>query len=189
MANPEEVNLGKEFSRTLVPWFLVMVGTILILRILHALPPYLGQQEEPGLRLVNSVREAQVVLGKPLVLPAYFPDYLAWPPQEIKVQREPYLLASLVIYSRQQKEPILWIYQGVGSFGSLARALPWEQWRPDGVEVSLGRVRARLSSFRTREGSWLFSLAWEQEDLKLILVGHLPQGELTRIARSMALQR
>lgn len=179
------VNFARNIYRLLLPLVLVMAVTALFLRLLNALPSYIQPEALLEAHSVATVGEAESALKRKLLLPGYFPDYLAWPPGKITVQQRPVPLAKLTIYDRAGQRPVLMLYQGSPEMMErgveVLPALPLLTKET----VRLGDVAAELSTYRAKDGRPWYRLAWHARGQALVVTTSLPQKELLKIARSM----
>ncbi len=135
---------------------------------------------DPGPRLARSALEAEALFGARLLLPAYYPDTLAWPP----------------IY-RAGRAPAPWVVMEIrhrdgGAGMALGQALGVEppEPRPPGApaateQVSLGDGTATLERYPRGGDAPLYYLRWRRGDRHLVLAGREGPEMLVRIARTM----
>ena len=90
--------------------FLVTVAVVLLLlKLLNWLPSVL---ENEGLKKYGSVDDVRAALKIPKVyIPAYFPEYIQWPPAEIFAQRRPFPMVMMHFTHRDSKSFALSLYQ------------------------------------------------------------------------------
>lgn len=90
--------------------FLVTIAAVLlVLKLLNWLPSVLEQE---GLRKYDSVDDVSAVLKIPRVyIPAYFPEYIQWPPAEIFAQKKPFPLIMMHFTHRDSKSFALSLFQ------------------------------------------------------------------------------
>ena len=172
-----------EVLKTVVTLGVVLGAVALGLRILHLVPPYLAP--EP-VRSYATVEEARRATGLPLYLPAYFPDYLRWPPDEVRGWVEPGPKISVTVALRDSGQPVLWMEEWVprpsGSVPDLPKAS--QIVGKETVDLSDG-VRAEVVSYDVVGAPLYHRLLWDQEDVRVLLTATLPVEELVRMARSM----
>jgi hypothetical protein len=90
--------------------FLVTVAVvILLLKLLNWLPSVL---QDEGIKKYSSVEEVRTALKIPRVyIPAYFPEYIKWPPAEIFAQRRPFPLVMMHFTHRDSRSFALSLFQ------------------------------------------------------------------------------
>ena len=166
----------------------VVLGLIALgLRILNLLPPYVSP---PPVRDYPTVDEARRATGVPLYLPAYFPEYLQWPPVQVRGWTAPVPRVSIVAALRVSGQPVLWLEEWLPRLGALEPAFPEGVLdRPQAVKranvVLRSGITAELVEYRDSGGKALYQLAWEQPELKLVLTAALPLGDVLNMAGSM----
>lgn len=175
----------RESVRIVLPLVLVLGAVSLSLSLLNRLPSYIQENRADGVRVYNTVDEAERDLGVRIWIPAYFPDYLHWPPVEIKAKRRPVLTISLLFRSRQGADPVLFIHEILSEPGEL----PADAREPGPVvnryKIDIGDGQGSLTLSKDKEGrNWSY-LSWEKGGRYLVgLTVHSPE-ELLKIARSI----
>lgn len=159
-----------------------MLGAALFLYILGQLPPLIQSKE---IQKYQNIEEAEARLGIDIMLPAYYPDYLAFPPARIEVEQEPVLLISLFISSREEGKGILIIREIISHSLSLPPGAPrlkevWEETEV-GIDGNLGTLILGKGS----DGNFYNEVVWRAEDRHFILTTTLPPAELLKIAQSL----
>lgn len=159
------------------------------LRALDALPALL-RGEGPGVVRVDSVEAAERLFGGPLVLPAFFPDTLAWPPSAIRVRTTPPVAVVLVFTGRDGRTARLWLCEVRGP-------APPPDLLPAGR--SLHRVTlevpgapgaaAVLERVQVADGSVSHDLVWRQDSGTIVLRYAGAADELVAIAHSLRRRR
>ena len=132
-----------------------------------------------------TVAELEQEAGERLVLPAYFPSHLAWPPRQVHLHGGRTRTAVLTIAARSEvAAPRLYVAQAIGS-GSLDREV-----LPGGVVLESGPVEvggqpATLERIKGEDGAVWYgvSLRWRERDVVLRSRGGLE--ELLRMAGSL----
>ena len=167
-----------------VATLVVVLGIVALgLRILHLVPPHLAP--EP-MRTYATVEEARRVTGLPLYLPAYFPDFLRWPPEEVHGWTEPGPRISVTVILRDSVQPVLWIEEWVYRPGESVPDLPKAAQIVERETVDMGKgVWAEMVSYKVLGAPLYHRLFWDQEDVRVLLTASLPLEELLRMARSM----
>jgi hypothetical protein len=90
--------------------FIVTVAVVLLmLKLLNWLPSVL---ENEGLKKYSSVDDARAALKISRVyIPAYFPEYIQWPPAEIFAQRRPFPMIMMHFTHRDSRSFALSLFQ------------------------------------------------------------------------------
>src|SRR5574340_261823 len=82
-------NMVKQLHRGF-SFFVTVAVVILLLKLFNWLPSVV---QDEGLKKYSSVEEVRTALNIPRVyIPAYFPEYIKWPPAEIFAQKRPFPL-------------------------------------------------------------------------------------------------
>lgn len=160
----------------------VMGMIVISLYLLKRVPSYLQESKEKS---YNNIEEAEYALGLRIFLPSYFPEYLIWPPSEIKVVRKPSLTISLVFLSRSRRNPSLVFHQ---IFSSIKEVKPsfTELKRPlQESRVSVGEVNGTLITGTGEDGKRWMQLNWRAADRRMILIANCSVEDLLKIARSI----
>ncbi len=179
------LGLLREVARLLIPWLAVMAAAAGALRFLNTLPSLLRADIPSEKRLLSTVEEGEREVELKLLLPAYFPDYLAWPPVRIEASPHPFQGLTLYFNSRTDLTLLLILQQVMGD-----DLPPSPELMPElsGVEVRLVQVArrpARLSSGLDKQGERWRELLWWADDRFIRLLGRLEERDLFRMARSI----
>ena len=158
----------------------VMAAAAVVLATLDAVPAWIAGDAR-DVRRARTVDEVERRLRTRLVLPAYFPARLAWPPQRIRYVAGPPGAVSLWVDARAGA-PALLIAQTLGRGALPDRILPQAQ-ELDGSPVAVGPAQGRLSRV-VEDGEVRWQLAWEQGGRSLLLRSRGTVDELLRMARS-----
>ncbi len=167
----------------LVPVLVVGVSA-LALFIMGIVPGYVQGPSE-GIREYDSIEEAESRLGFDIVVPSYFPDYLAWPPAEVRGQLQPIPMAQTLFLSSDDRAEVLLISQILSSGEDLPIAWPWVesiQWE---VPATIGGREGTVIVGRNAYGRELNGVHWRAEDFHFVLVTVHGVQELMTLARSM----
>ena len=90
-------------------FFATVAVVIVLLKLLNWLPSVL---QDEGIKKYSSVDEARTALKIPRVyVPAYFPEYIKWPPAEIFAQRRPFPLVIMHFTHRDSRSFALSLFQ------------------------------------------------------------------------------
>jgi len=176
------MKLLRHLPGIIAPLLALLAGTTLLLRAVDYLPALWLREVLPEVERFHSPRELEARLGTKLLLPAYFPDYLAWPPARSELYYWPGLEVRIFIDSRDSRETQLIIYQLLAD----ELALPAD---PGLVlaekNIFIHGAGAKLAWIRDGAGQRWYRLAWRTAQARLVLLAKLPPGELVRIAQSM----
>lgn len=148
------------------------------------MPPYLSP-EEP-VRTYATVEEAHRSTGVPAHLPAYFPDYLLWPPEEVRGWTMPQPKLSVTVVLRESGQPVLWLEEWLPLPGEPPPELPrTAQIVERGTVVLQEGVDTEVVTYRGPGAQSYYRLLWDQGKVRMMLTAALPYEELVRMARSM----
>lgn len=174
----------REVTRILAMLGLVMGATAGILRGLDAFGGYL-QGERRGVKEYRSIESVERKVGARVLLPAYFPDTLEWPPATVRLSGEPSPAVALSFVGRQGKGHQLFIAQTLGGPSSIPPELLPPGQRLHATVIAVNGSEARLSRVVGEDGEIWHELSWRTEGRQLALRFKGPVDELLRIARSM----
>ncbi len=155
----------------------------LALYILNLIPSSLAHQGE---RRFASLEDARRSLDFPIYLPAYYPDYLQWPPSIIASWSDPGPALSITVVMRSTNQPVLWLEerpvkgdaQGLQS-PEVDRLVYREK---DKLENG---VEAELTEYKDPRGVPYRRLVWTAGDFKIILTSSASLSDVTRMANTM----
>ncbi len=161
----------------ILPLLATLVLVALGLRLLGALPSLWLQ---PSLTAFASVEEAERALGARIWLPVYFPDYLDFPPQAIRVEREPVPRVFLSFQGRGEGEGTrLTITQVL----SAEDTLPPEVLPPTAIRGRVVDIAGVPGLVASEEDG--YRIYWRAADRHVVVKAVLSLEELLRIARSL----
>ncbi len=164
--------------------FVLMVAAVVAaLKLLNWMP--LSIQHE-GVRKYRTIEDVKEELGiKNIILPAYFPQHLIWPPSEIFAQSRPFPMVLLHFTDRDTGEIILAVRQA--DFRDRApresRLVHEKVIRRDDVMMK-GR-KGLLATGSCPDGSSCHSVTWQEGNHIFTVTEKGPVEELLRIAESM----
>jgi hypothetical protein len=173
--------------QVLLPFALVVAGTVVALAALDRLPGVLVG-EPSGVWPVPSVRELERRTGARVRLPAFFPDTLAWPPTAVRLAPGRPPSAAVVFASRATGRPVLVVCETLGSAGTISPALlePAEVLQATPVDIS-GRP-GTLARLTPAAGGVLLEVRWTSLDRTYCLRFFGPLDQLLRMADSLERQ-
>jgi hypothetical protein len=167
-------------ARTVVGLAFVLGLAAAVLAILDAVPAWIAG-ESRDVRRAQTVHDAERRLHARLVLPAYFPDTLSWPPRRIRFTVGPPGAAALSVDGRDGSPRLL--LAETTAPGDIPEALVPEAQVLDRSQVAVGAARGTLSRV-VDDGVTGWQLAWEQDGRSLLLRSRGTVDELLRMARS-----
>lgn len=160
-----------------------MCAIVISLYLLKKLPSFIQESEE---KFYSNIEEAEYALGLRIFLPSYFPEYLIWPPSEIKVVRKPSILISLVFLSRSSSSPSLVIHQIVSNKSKKMELDFLKPRRPlQETQVSVGVAKGTLIVVVGEDGKHWAYLSWKAGDRTMVLIANCSVEDLLKIARSV----
>ena len=171
-----------EGARALWILALVLGGAALSLVTLDAVPAWMHGVPR-GVRRAASVEEAERRLQAKVLLPAYFPDTLRWPPSTVRFARDDGGSVALSFLG-SDGPPALFLAQTTGGEGRLPAALLGrlaiiqQQSAPLGAGSVLARVVAE-------DGTLWNQLEWSAAGRHFLLRGRGSLDDLIRMARSI----
>jgi hypothetical protein len=160
-----------------------------MLATLDAVPAWING-ESRDVRPVRSLEEAEQRVRARLILPAYFPDSLSWPPERIRVLPGKPPAVALTLSGRDGGSPQLVLAQTVGRGEVSDRLLP-VAGALDDSRVALARAegaQGRLRRVVGPDGEIWRELAWIQDGRSLVVRSKGSLEELLRMARSARVQ-
>ena len=175
----------REMSKIVLSIAILMCVVSISLYVLNKVPGYLQERKEKSYR---SLEEAEYSLGLRIFLPSYFPDYLAWPPKEIKVARKPSLIITLVFISQGDGSPSLVIREVISNTdqGNGVGVDFIEPKSPSGeIQVSVGGEKGTLRFGVVEHGRRWTQLSWKQGDRTMVLRSNRSVEDLLKISRSI----
>ena len=176
--------VAREVAFVLATLGLVMGATAGLLRGLDSLPGYL-LGEPRGVKRYRTLEEVERKLGERVLLPAYFPDTLRWPPAAIGLASGPPPSLTLTFTGREGGEKRLILSQALGGGGAASLRLLPPGLVLQTTAVSLGGIEAELSRIRGEDGAIWHNLTWRGEGRQVALRFRGPVEELLKMARSM----
>jgi hypothetical protein len=163
----------------------VLVVAAIMLATLDGVPAWING-ESRDVRPARSLEEAEQRVRARLVLPAYFPDTLAWPPERIRVLPGKPPAVSLTLTGRDGAEARLVLAQTIGP-GELSDRLLPVAGALDESPVALPRAeggQGRLRRVVGPDGAIWRELSWTQAGRSLVARSKGSLEELLRMARS-----
>jgi hypothetical protein len=177
--------LLREMSKIVLSIAILMFMVSISLYLLKKVPTYIQERKQKS---YSSVEEAEYSLKLRIFLPSYFPDYLMWPPKEIKVVRKPFLIITLVFISQGDGSPSLVIHEIISNREeSKAAGLDFMEPKvySGEMQVLVGGAKGTLKLGVLEQGTRWTQLSWEQGDRKMVLRSNRSLEDLLKIARSI----
>jgi hypothetical protein len=168
--------------------WLAVVGAVMLgaLAALDAVPAWING-ESRDVRLARSLEDAERRVRARLVLPAYFPDTLDWPPQRIRVLAGQPPAVVLQVAARAGGETRLVLAQTIGPGEIPERLLP-PAGALDDTTVAVAGSQARLRRIVGPDGQIWREVAWTQGGRTLVARSKGNLDELLRMVRSARVQ-
>ena len=161
----------------------IMFVTVIMLALLNWFP---SAVQKEGIRKYKSIEDVETQLKiKKIFLPAYFPQYLIWPPAEIYAQRKPYNMVLMHFTNYERKEIVLSIRQvdPADPAPLVSRIEPVTIKQRDNVLIK-GR-KGLLSIALCPGGEPCNSVRWREEGYEVEIIAKDSVKELLKIADSM----
>ncbi len=176
----------KESRQIILAPVLVVSVAALTLYLLGTLPSHL-----PGpagaLKEYDSIEAAASELGFDIVVPVYFPSYLAWPPDKIRGQLKPFPMVQMSFLSADRHTEILLTYQIVSDNPDLPVALPWIETIDQKTPVTISGSNGELIVGKRANGDVVNAAHWTVSGRHFLVVTTQTVKELLTLARSMSL--
>jgi hypothetical protein len=143
--------------RSLAWALVVLVGSAALLLVADAVPGALRSTSRGVVRYETS-REVELVIGRPLPAPAYYPAALEWPPRDFRV----YLGRTAAYWCRTRADSTLALVVAVAPAGERAVA---GQVLPQAVVLqeadgAVGGRAARVTRLRDADGATWQQVEW-----------------------------
>lgn len=177
---------ARELARS-VAWLVVVLAVAMgMLAVLDSVPAWLVG-EDRDLRTARTLEDAERRVRARLVLPGYFPDTIAWPPERIEVLpgRPPAVLMQFV--ERAGRAPHLVLAQTVGAGEVPERLLPRAP-PVDETAVAVAGADGALRRIVGPDGEMWRELSWRQDGRSVVVRSRGTVEELLRMARSARVQ-
>lgn len=173
---------GLELARMLATLLWVVAVSAVTVAGLGALPGWIAG-EERGVHRVASIQDAERRLGARIILPAVYPERLAWPPAEIRVAGGRHGSVALTFVDRAGA-PALQLIQSTEEGAPIAPALLRDRTVHGLRRTSVDARPATLSRVHVAGEGW-DELAWDLRGRSIVLRGRGDLGELYRMAASV----
>jgi hypothetical protein len=171
-----------ELLRSAALLAVVLVAAAGVLALLDGVPAWVNG-ESRDVRLAKSLEDAERRVRSRLVLPAYFPDTLAWPPARIRVLPGSPPAVALVFTSRGGGEPRFVLAQSLGADEPSERLVPTAS-ALDESRIAVGTAPGTLRRIIGDDGALWRELRWTQGGRRMVARSKGTLDELIRMARS-----
>jgi hypothetical protein len=174
---------ASEGARALWTLILVLGGAAAALATLDAMPTWLHGQPR-GVRKAATIEEAERRIQGRVLLPAYFPDTLRWPPSTVRFTRDDGGAVALSFDARDGTPALLLVETVAGAAPSI----------PDGLKGRLAVIQqqsaplgdgAILSRVVAEDGTLWSQFEWGRDGRHFLLRGRGSLEDLIRMARSI----
>jgi hypothetical protein len=174
--------------RTTVTFVLVIGAAALTLTGLNHVPDLAGANPR-RVRSASSLSAVEARLGQGLLVPAYFPQWLDWPPASVRLVEGPPAIVAFALTARDDGRPALVIVQALARDASIpARLLP----AGTVLESAPLRVLEQQGTLRRVElghgGTW-HELAWVEQGRPVVFRFRGRTADILRMARSLRKER
>ena len=179
---------ASDVARTLGVFVFVMAATSLILAGLNRVPDLAGRNPR-RVRSAATLSAVEARLGQGLLVPAYFPQWLRWPPASVRYVEGPPAVVAFTLAARDDGRPVLVIAQAIARHAEVPPRL-----LPPGTVLESAPVRifdepGILSRIALRDGDEWQDLSWVEQGRPVVFRfrGHSP--DVLRMARSLRKER
>ncbi len=176
--------LARELVGILTSVGLVLGVAAITLWVLNGVPTQI--QGTNKVLEFKDTRDAQLALGIKISRPAYFPDYLAWPPALIQAQKRPAIAVLMTFTSREQDREVLWIHEVIGQVDKVfVTQLPEPKKALQRSKIDLNGDEAELVLGQGLDGEAYNCIRWKHSNRYIAMATVYSQEELLKMARSM----
>jgi len=162
---------------------LVTALTAVVLRLLNGVPSNI---QGPAVQQFASVEQAQSRLGVDILLPPYFPDYFAWPPEVIEATSRPSTMVRLVFTARHSGSEALWLFEAFSPDARTDASVAYPATIVQKKTFPVDGKQGLLVVGTDADGMPLYQLRWEQDNRYLVVSTSYSLEEMVRMANSMA---
>jgi hypothetical protein len=166
----------------------VMLATTVTLAALNTLPEWLGNNPH-RVRSATSISAAEARLGRGLWLPAYYPQWLAWPPASVRYVAGPPSIVGLELHTRDTGEPVMHYVQAAVATAAVPDLLLPAAQRSDESAARVSGHPAALATVRLADGSRWRELSWSDGDGRFVMRYRGHDADVLRMARSLRKER
>ncbi|MDA8431783.1 MAG: hypothetical protein M0Z60_02330 [Nitrospiraceae bacterium] len=163
---------------------IIVFVTLVVLSLLSWLPSAVQRE---GIRRYRSIEDVKAVLKiKKIFLPAYFPQYLIWPPSEIYAARKPHTIVLMHFTNFKKTDTVLSIRQTELSYKSPLKSRIEPVTIKKREEVVIKGRKGLLAVALCHGGEPCNSVSWQEDGYNVEIVAKDSVEELLKIAESTA---
>jgi hypothetical protein len=166
----------------------VILATTATLAALNKLPDWIGNNPY-RVRTAASLSAAEASLGQGLWLPAYYPQWLAYPPATVRFVVGPPSIVGIDLRARETGEPALFFLQAAAVTARVPDALLPPAERSDESSPRVSGNAATLATVRLPDGGRWRELAWTDGDARYVIRYRGHDADVLRMARSLRKER
>ncbi len=159
---------------------LIIIG---VLRLLNWVPLAIQRED---LRKYTTIEEVQTRLKlRTVLIPAYFPEDISWPPARIFAQKKPFVQVIMHFMQTGTRNPVLSIYQ---TDIHADFKIPFDNdilYKKKESSVFIKDREGTLETAVCRGNELCNKLSWDNEPFSITLFSQLDPHELLKIAESM----
>jgi hypothetical protein len=174
----------RETAGIVGPLVIVMALAVAALRGLDVLPRWVAG-EGRGVVRYASVAGVEQVFGERLLMPAFFPATLQWPPAAVRFHAGPPPAVAVTFAARDGGAERLVLYETHGARASIPMALMPAGLVLHRVAVPVAQGEAVLYRVQMSDGAIRNDLVWHRDDAAVALRYAGPADELVTIAKSL----
>jgi len=172
----------KEFRQIVLAPVVSVALAALVLYALGTVPDRLTPA--PG-KEYKSIEAATADMGFDIVVPVYFPNYLAWPPDKILGQTKPFPTVQMSFLASDRQTEILLTYQIISDSPDLPYSIPWIDIIEQQIPAAINDKEGQLIIGKRANGEEINAVHWKIDGQHFLLVTTQPVKELLKLARSM----
>ncbi len=163
---------------------MAVLGVMAIgLRLLNTVPGYLSP---PPLQTYATLEEAGRSTGVHFYTPAYYPDYLQWPPYDIRGWVQPQKKVAVTLALQDSRRPVLWLEEWYPVPGEALPSIPRAAQLVEKKTVSLHEgVEAQMVAYKSSGDQLYYRLIWDEGNTRVAMTALLPPSELLHMAMNM----
>ena len=160
----------------------IMFVTVVVLSLLNWVP---SAVQKEGIRKYKSIEDAKAAVKiQKIFLPAYFPQYLIWPPSEIYAESKPYKIVLMHFTNYEKTDIVLSIRQAEQSAPASLQSRIEPVRVKEKQQVLIKGREGLLSVALCSGGEPCNSVSWQEEGYTIEIVAKDSVNELLKIAES-----
>ncbi|MEW6109028.1 MAG: hypothetical protein AB1632_07690 [Nitrospirota bacterium] len=167
--------------RAILSFSITILITVLVLKLLNWIPMSFQKEDIRKYKTIEDVK-AKLKISR-VYVPAYFPEYIKWPPAEIFAQKRPFVLIMTHFAHADSMKFALSIYQA----DSRADFEPRKDilYLKNESTVFIKGREGKLVTAVCRGQVRCNSLSWEEGKFRLTLISDDVPEQMIRMAESM----